>query len=61
MIYTFVMVQRRPSELATILRDALQEVQESIWRDSPTIRDMKRAMLRAIADLQAEGKQPTER
>jgi hypothetical protein len=54
------MVQRRPSELATILRGTLQEVQESIWRDSPAIRDMKRAMLRAIADLQAEGKPPSQ-
>ena len=53
--YTFVMVQRRPSELAAILRTALQEVQESVWRDSPAIKEMKRAILRAIADLQTEG------
>jgi hypothetical protein len=30
-----VMVQRRPSELAAILRGTLQEVHESLWRDSP--------------------------
>ena len=58
--YTIAMVHRRPSELATILRNALQEVQESMWRDSPAIKEMKLAILRAIADLQTEGRPSTQ-
>ena len=52
------MVQRKPSELSAILHTMLQEVQESVWRETPAIKEMKRAILRVIADLRTEAKPP---
>ena len=48
------MVQRNTVELISLLRKTLRDVQESVWRDTPAITEMKRAMLRAIVELEAE-------
>jgi hypothetical protein len=53
-----VVVHRPTPELVSLLRITLQDVQESIWKDSPSIQELKRAILRAIADLESEKKGP---
>jgi hypothetical protein len=48
------MIQRRPSELIVVLRSTLQTIQDSVWKDSPATQELKRAILRVIADLESE-------
>lgn len=50
------MVHRPTSELIAILRKTLTAVQEGVWRETPAIREMKRGILRAIAELESDGK-----
>ncbi len=50
------MVYRPTSELIAILRKTLTDVQERVWRETPAIREMKRGILRAIAELESDGK-----
>jgi hypothetical protein len=48
------MVHRPTTELIALLRKTLTEVQEGIWRETPAIKEMKRGILRAIAELEAD-------
>lgn len=50
------MVHRPTTELIAILRRTLTDVQERIWRETPAIQEMKRGILRAIAELESDGK-----
>lgn len=54
------MVHRPTTELIAILRKTLTDVQERVWRETPTIRDMKRGILRTIAELEADTKPPRQ-
>ena len=53
------MVQRSTEELVIILRKTLKDVQESVWRDTTATTEMKRAILRAIVELESEVAQST--
>jgi hypothetical protein len=48
------MVHRPTTELIALLRKTLIDVQEGIWRETPAIKEMKRSILRAIAELEAD-------
>jgi len=48
------MVHRPTNELIAILRRTLTDVQERVWRETPAIREMKRGILRAIAELESD-------
>jgi hypothetical protein len=48
------MVQRSTTELIAILRKTLLEVQDRVWRETPAVRDMKRGILRTIAELESD-------
>jgi hypothetical protein len=50
------MVHRPTSELVALLRKTLTAVQEGVWRETPAIQEMKRGILRAIAELEADYK-----
>lgn len=52
------MVQCATSELVAILRKTLTDVQERVWRETPAIREMKRGILRTIAELETDLKRP---
>lgn len=48
-------MQRPTQELIALFRVVLQEVQESVWKDTPAVREMYCAVLEAIAVLESEG------
>jgi hypothetical protein len=48
------MVHRPTTELIALLRKTLTDVQEGIWRETPAIKEMKRGILRAIAELETD-------
>ncbi len=48
------MVHRPTKELIAILRRTLRDVQDGVWKETPAIRDMKRGILRAIAELETD-------
>jgi hypothetical protein len=48
------MVHRPTTELVALLRKTLTDVQEGIWRETPAIKEMKRGILRAIAELETD-------
>lgn len=48
------MVHRPTTELIAILRRTLTDVQERVWRETPAIREMKRGILRTIAELESD-------
>ncbi len=50
------MVHRPTTELIAILRKTLSDVQERVWRETPAIQEMKRGILRAIAELESDFK-----
>ena len=50
----WVMVHRPTTELIAILRRTLTDVQERVWRETPAIQEMKRGILRAIAELETD-------
>jgi len=53
------MVHRPTTELIAILRRTLTDVQERVWRETPAIQEMKRGILRAIAELESDTKRQT--
>ena len=42
------------AELIVILRKTLEDVQDSVRRESAAVQEMKRSILRTIAELRAE-------
>jgi hypothetical protein len=54
------MVHRPTTELIAILRRTLTDVQERVWRETPAIQEMKRGILRAIAELESDTKAKTQ-
>jgi len=55
------MAQRSTQELISILRNTLRAVQESIWNDSLSVRELKRFTLRTIAELEVDLKESDQR
>lgn len=47
-------MQRKTSELIGLLHRTLLDVQDSVWTDSPAIQELKRCLLRTIADLESD-------
>lgn len=52
------MAQQSTAELIAILRITLHSVEVSTWKNSPSVQEMKRAMLRAIVEMESEGGMP---
>jgi hypothetical protein len=50
-------MHREMADLIAVLRSALQDVQDSVWNDSPAILEMKRRVLQTIIELEADLKE----